>query len=725
MLSKTSLLWALALVVIGLGACLAAVPTAWGQDSWKLLHIFTGEMELDEFGTSVSGAGDVNNDGYADLIVGAPYNEDAGTDTGRAYVLSGSDGEILYIFTGEAANDRFGSSVSGAGDLNNDGYDDLIVGASRNDAGGTDAGRAYVFSGLDGDTLYIFTGEAASNYLGWSVSGAGDVNDDGYDDLIVGSPYNSAGGSFAGRAYVFSGLDGDTLHVFSGQAAGDCLGSSVSGAGDVDRNGYDDLIVAALRAALDSGRVYVYSGQTGAPLWTFTGETNEDDFGYSVSGAGDVNGDGYDDLIVGEPKLDVLHLPHYPGWAHVYSGQTGALLWTFTGEAQNDVFGRSVSGAGDVNRDGHDDVAVGAPLNSPGAVAAGRTYVYSGQTGAPLFTLDGEAAYDHFGESVSGAGDVNNDGCPDLIVGAPRNDVGGDAAGRAYVYASRIYTVEIHAVSDVGNDQGKQVEMFWSSFPADDPLVTHFTVFRRVDSLLLGSFAGEPARFSSKDYPPGTWHMVATYPAYGETLYSAVVPTLKDSTIAEGIYWSVFFVRAGTDDPTLYYDSPVDSGYSLDNLSPSPPGGLIASHEPAITVLSWTATGDPDFDYYSIYRDTLSGFHPDVGNRLGYTIDTSFSDSDAPLGTTLYYLVSATDFSGNESDPSDEASAARYMAGDATSDGIIDVADIVYLVNYLYRGGSEPSPVESGDATCDGVVNVADIVFLVNYLYRGGDPPAC
>jgi hypothetical protein len=215
------------------------------------------------------------------------------------------------------------------------------------------------------------------------------------------------------------------------------------------------------------------------------------------------------------------------------------------------------------------------------------------------------------------------------------------------------YNVTITEISDVGNDQGKQVKIKWSSYPGSDSLVTNFTIFRREDPLQFASSRAKLKAFSSKDYPLGEWEWVVTIPAFGETLYSDVVPTLKDSTIAEGIYWSVFFIRAGTDNPTVYFDSPVDSGYSLDNLSPSAPTGLLASHEPGVTRLTWDMTTAPDFDYYTLYRDTESGFTPDLSNRLGFAIDSTFVDSTGQLGMTYYYLVSATDFSGNESDPSD------------------------------------------------------------------------
>ncbi|MCH7690741.1 MAG: FG-GAP repeat protein [candidate division Zixibacteria bacterium] len=160
---------------------------------------------LDVFGYSVASAGDVDNDGFDDLIVGAYGNDAGGANAGRAYVFSGLNGDTIYVFTGKVEFGGLGFSVASAGDFNNDGIVDLIVGTLRNRAGGTDAGRAYVFSGSSGDTLNVFTGEVTRDAFGFSVASAGDVNDDGFDDIIVGAHGNDAGGSFAGRAYVFSG----------------------------------------------------------------------------------------------------------------------------------------------------------------------------------------------------------------------------------------------------------------------------------------------------------------------------------------------------------------------------------------------------------------------------------------------------------------------------------------------------------------------------------------
>jgi YD repeat-containing protein len=407
-----------------------ASTTALRADLGDMLYTFTG-MPNAALGGSVSAAGDVNNDGYDDLIVGAFL---AGADHGQAYVFSGQDGSLLYTFTGEADGDEFGWSVSEAGDVNNDGYDDVIVGAPQNDAGGGNAGRVYVYSGQNGALLHTFTGQTTgSERLGWSVSGAGDVNNDGFDDVIVGAPQNDAGANNAGRAYLYSGQNGAVLHTFTGQASGEQLGWSVSGAGDVNNDGFADLIVGTNDVNVP-GTARVYSGQNGAELHTFIGEVKDDAFGYSVSGAGDVNNDGFADVIIG-----AIHAGGGRGRAYVYRGDTGAVLYMFTGEALSDQLGYSVSAAGDLNNDGFGDLIVGAPFNDAGGGNAGRAYLYSGQNGLLLHSFTGEAAGDQFGNCVSGAGDVNHDGTPDVIVGASLNDAGGSDAGRAYVYAGQTF----------------------------------------------------------------------------------------------------------------------------------------------------------------------------------------------------------------------------------------------------------------------------------------------
>jgi predicted lipoprotein with Yx(FWY)xxD motif len=226
-------------------ALLALASAALGQAIHVPSLAITGAAAGDQFGASVRAAGDVNNDGFDDFVVGSRFDGNTASNTGSARVFSGADGAILFIFDGDAADDYFAISVSGAGDVNNDGFDDFIVGAPDDDNTAIGAGSARVFSGVDGSILYTFDGDSAGDSLGFSVSGAGDVNNDGFDDLIVGAHFDDNNGAESGSARVFSGADGAILYTFNGDSAGDALGISVSGAGDVNNDGFDDLIVGA------------------------------------------------------------------------------------------------------------------------------------------------------------------------------------------------------------------------------------------------------------------------------------------------------------------------------------------------------------------------------------------------------------------------------------------------------------------------------------------------
>ncbi len=417
----------------------------------EVLHTFESPSPEFQgwFGFSVSGVGDVDSDMYGDVIVGADFEDGGEINAGRAYVFSGQTGALLHTLQSPSPEYRgcFGYPVTAAGDVNNDTYVDVLVGAAYEDGGGTDAGRAYVFSGETVGLLYPIESPnpESGGRFGYSVSGAGDVNNDEYDDVIVGAYREDGGATNAGRAYVFSGETGSATYTLASPnpETNGWFGYSVSGAGDVDDDGCDDVIVGAYRedtgASLwSSGRAYVFSGATGETLYTLVSQYEEGGgyFGYSVSGAGDVNGDTYDDVIVGAWGEDVV--PWASGRAYVFSGPTGALIHTL--ESPNPEsegwFGRSVSGIGDMDNDSCDDLIVGACGESGGAPYAGRAYIFSGQTGALLCTLvsPNPEGWGHFGR-ISGPADVNGDTHGDVIVGADFEDAGATEAGRAYVFS--------------------------------------------------------------------------------------------------------------------------------------------------------------------------------------------------------------------------------------------------------------------------------------------------
>ncbi len=385
---------------------------------------------------AVASAGDVDADGHDDIIVGQPYSATLIQLGGAAIVISGRTGLQLYRYDGTGRGDYLGRSVDGAGDVNADGFADFIVGATGEDNNGTNSGAAFVYSGRDGTELYRFDGDSAWDSMGISVSGAGDVNADGFDDVIVGIDQDDNNGDKSGTARVFSGRDGSVLWSFDGDSTGDQFGFSVSGAGDVNADGFDDVIVGAFgddNGYSNSGSARVFSGRDGTLLFGLDGDAQADDFGYSVSGAGDVNRDGHADFIVGAPGEDLAGRPG-PGFARVFSGIDGAKLFTFRGDSDYDHFGTSVAGAGDVNGDGTPDLVVGADEDdNRGKKNSGMCRLLSGANGSTLFSFNGLRDFHELGAVVAAGGDVDADGFADVLVSAPRADFTAPGSGSAYV----------------------------------------------------------------------------------------------------------------------------------------------------------------------------------------------------------------------------------------------------------------------------------------------------
>jgi len=419
----------------------------------------TGEGAGDQFGIIVGGPGDLNGDGYADFVVDGFLNDFAGLDAGRAYVYFGGpalDVVADLVLTGAAVGDNFGVA-KGAGDVDGDGHPDLIVGANQAGSYPNNPGKAYLYLGgpaMDGVPDLTLVGEASGDLFGSRVASAGDVNADGYGDFIVGAIGNAEHGVRTGRAYLYFGgplLDAVPDIVFTGEMAGDEFGL-VGPAGDIDGDGFDDLIVGAWLANAggnDAGRAYLFFGGPGMdaePDLVLTGVEVYDRFGVSVMGTGDVSGDGFADVIVGAYWNDAAGPD--AGRAYVYFG--GPALddvpdVTLTGEAAGDGFGKSVCDAGDVNGDGFADVIVGAYTSDAGGYNSGRAYVFFGgpaMDSVPDMTLTGEWEGDQMGYWVSSTGDVNQDGFPDVLIGASFNDAGAHDAGRAYLIDFNRYFVE-------------------------------------------------------------------------------------------------------------------------------------------------------------------------------------------------------------------------------------------------------------------------------------------
>ncbi|PCJ55218.1 MAG: hypothetical protein COA70_02950 [Planctomycetota bacterium] len=400
-----------------------AAQTVGGQS--QILRAIDSPKLLDGFGDSISNRGDLNGDGFDDILIGA-YSTDFGNsqDVGAAYAVSGADGTLLYQWDGVNAGDNFGIAVAYAGDVNNDGVEDVIIGArwTTSPSGRSQAGSANVYSGATGLLLYQWHGQSTSDWFGSSVAGAGDVNQDGFEDVIVGAVgADSPGLPSTGSVYVYSGADGSQLYKWTGTQLSDQFGFTVAAAGDLNADGFADVVAGTSQSTPGVlGRVMVYSGVDGSVLYQFDPSTAVSGFGTSIDMLGDVNADGTIDFILGERNENSGGL-FGNGSATVYSGLDGSVLYKLFGENSFDGFGASVSRAGDINQDGYDDFLINADaINLGGLSDTGAVYLYSGADGTLMHRFDGQFQGSFFGRSISGGGDVNADGLPDLLIWQPQ-----------------------------------------------------------------------------------------------------------------------------------------------------------------------------------------------------------------------------------------------------------------------------------------------------------------
>ena len=410
----------------------------------------TGDREGASFGTSVAGAGDVNGDGYADVIVGAPsYTSDPVNQSGEGAVFvfygspSGLSATPDWMVESNQADAAFGTSVSTAGDVNGDGFDDVIVGAPGFSNGQDNEGAAFVYYGSatglsPSQNKVVMSNQSASNF-GWSVATAGDVDGDGYSEVIVGAPDYDNGQENEGAVFVYrgsaAGLDTTLKWTAELDQANAVFGTSVATAGDVNGDGYADVIIGApgyTNGQEKEGAALVYHGSAGGLTtvnWTVESNQKDASLGWSVASAGDINADRYDDVIVGAPWYSNGQTNE--GKAFVYHGSASGLTsvnWTVESNQEGSFFGFSVSTAGDVDKDGYDEVIVGADFYDNAQEKEGAAFVYHGSASGLQTTMawmgESDQEYGYYGRSVAAAGDVDKDGFADVVVGAPGFDRG-------------------------------------------------------------------------------------------------------------------------------------------------------------------------------------------------------------------------------------------------------------------------------------------------------------
>jgi hypothetical protein len=394
-------------LLVPVGVALASAARA-QQELYHVAGIHTGDRAA-----YVAALGDVNGDGVPDFAVGAPSAETSGVTTGEVDVRSGKDGSLIYAIPGDAQG--FGESVAGLGDLDGDHVNDLAVGSPFAVKPGSSAtGAVWAFSGKTGAMLWTTYGPKA--YFGTTVAGMGDADLDAVPDVVVGVPGET---STQSRMTLLSGKTGAILFTtLVANTRG--LGCSACGVGDRNGDGNADFLIGDFLATngagdVNAGRAYIYSGKDFSLLRTYDGEDTTDEFGSSCAEIDDVDGDNVRDELIAAARAPSTG--GTLGAAYLFSGATGTLITKIADPTLTGYFATGVADAGDVNGDGQGDLLVGFTADDGRGAFVNGAWLYSGVKFVPLYRFEG-AGDDTATVTLAGLGDANGDGLADVLVGA-------------------------------------------------------------------------------------------------------------------------------------------------------------------------------------------------------------------------------------------------------------------------------------------------------------------
>ena len=715
-------------------------PTATPTPTPTLIPTW-GEVEGDSvearYGVSVAPAGDVNGDGYPDVIVGAEWLTNGHFREGRAYVYPGSARGLLTvpIWTAEVNQHGavFGHSVASAGDVNGDGYDDVIVGAQGYDNGQEDEGAAFLYlgssTGISSSPAWQGESNQAAALYGWSVSSAGDLNNDGYDDVVISAKhYDYLRPDLVyffpglGRAYVYygsaAGLPTTPSWTFDGEVStfgnGGQFGSSVSRAGDVDRDGFDDVIIGA--NSFDNctgcnGVAYLFRGSaTGlsssyALRLSGNRQNNLDDptgFGGSVASAGDVNGDGYDDVVIGAAG---------PGGgstegAYVFAGSASGLqtipLWKGRAEmpyTRTDLgYGASVASAGDVNKDGYSDVIVGAGTFSNNEIWEGAAFLYLGSASGLSMTAawrqESNQEYGYYGV-VASTGDVNKDGYSDVIVGAWEIANTQYSEGRAYFYSDFRQLKTGGATGDTPTNTTPSTPTETATYTPADTATSTATAVATVT-------ASYTARSTPQDSATAT-HTATAIPQDTATVAFTATATPPNTA-------TVTYTATAT---------PQDTATATLTATSTPQDSATATHTPGTTLTAVPTTKSVNTAISTVISTPADTLTDTPTNTPTYTaVDTpSVTPTGEPVGSVAPTPLGTPTISATSSlipsfgDP-DALECTDLIDNDG--DGLTDSLD----PDCQYPGATRESGSTTFAVSLEGIYDNKDGTFVAYFSYK-------
>lgn len=670
--------------------------------------VLFGESANDFFGFPVSNAGDVNGDGYSDVVVSS-YNY--GFGIGKIYIYFGGlsmDNVADLSITGETVN-TFGYSISTAGDVNGDGYDDIIVGAP-DISFASQVRRAYIFYGganMDNNADVVISVE--EGVFSSSVSTAGDVNGDGFSDVIISSHTENNG-----LAYIFYGgivMNNDVDVILNGGGMVHNFGKKVSSAGDVNGDGFDDIIASSSENPSDTNHSLIFYGgiqMDNIADVVLTGESINSAFGSSISSAGDLNRDGFSDVIISDYTYN-----NTIGRAYIYFGglsMNSIADVILNGEGSNSYFGNSVSDAGDINGDGYSDVIIGCGNFN---FRKGRAYIYFGglvMNNIPDLVYNGEFINDDFGANVSKAGDVNGDNYSDVIIGAPNCNNG---KGKAYVYSNLVSIPELVSPPNNSLNNPVSIDFKWRKFNSSRYYVLLISSNSTFNDLIVNDTLTVDTSKTISLFQKGLkyfWKVRAIDSSGNEKNstvwnYSTILPIkINLKVIMEGMYYPIFNQMTRKDTMMVYLRNPFSPYEKVDSAI----GKIDSISFSCVFNFSNTQNGT----YYIVAKHnncietwSRNGGEVLVNNGLIFSYDLTNSISQA-FGNNLKlkgakyciysgnvnndFIIDASDLSAVENDV--YMGITGYVNTDLNGDFFVDAEDLSILENNVISGAIVISP---------------------------------